>query len=94
MELKRLGVLSVAKLEAIIMALFGLVEGLFIGALGTVTVSMPMYRQSPWGTLGFLAVIVLPIVFGILGFVFGALGAFVYNLIAEWVGGIEMEFKK
>jgi hypothetical protein len=32
-----------------------------------------------------------PIFYGVLGFVFGALGAFVYNLIAKWLGGIEVE---
>ena len=29
--------------------------------------------------------------YGVLGFIFGALGAFLYNLIARWLGGIEMQ---
>jgi uncharacterized membrane protein len=35
--------------------------------------------------------IFMPIIYGVMGFVFGALGAVVYNLIARWIGGIEVE---
>ena len=53
-----------------------------------------MGMRGGFGALGFLAVIILPVVYGILGFVMGAITAFVYNLISGWVGGVEMEFKK
>ena len=92
MELKKIGVLSLAKVQAIIMALFGLVVGFFIGVIGVTFGAMAGARG--FGALGFLAVIILPIVYGVMGFVLGAVTAFVYNLIAGWVGGIEMEFKK
>lgn len=36
-------------------------------------------------------VIFVPILYGAMGFIFGALGALVYNLVAGWTGGIEME---
>ncbi len=42
--------------------------------------------------LGVLVIIILPIYFGIIGFIFGAIGAFLYNLIAGKVGGVELEF--
>jgi len=32
-----------------------------------------------------------PFFYGGLGFVFGALGAWVYNLMAKWLGGIQIE---
>jgi hypothetical protein len=35
--------------------------------------------------------IAAPIAYGLMGFIMGALGALIYNLIAGWVGGIEME---
>ena len=35
--------------------------------------------------------IFMPIIYGVMGFVFGVLGAAVYNLIARWIGGIEVE---
>ena len=33
----------------------------------------------------------MPLLYGILGVVFGALIAWFYNLVAGWTGGIEME---
>ena len=37
--------------------------------------------------------IAAPIMYGLMGFVMGAIGALIYNLIAGWVGGIEMELE-
>ncbi len=91
MILTKIGVLSLAKIQGIIMALFGLVLGLFMGAVGTMAGSIGM--GSRFGAFGFLAVIILPIVYGILGFVMGAVTALVYNLISGWIGGVEMEFE-
>ena len=33
----------------------------------------------------------MPIIYAILGFIFGVIGAALYNLIARWIGGIEVE---
>ncbi|MDB5765417.1 MAG: hypothetical protein JWQ61_231 [Collimonas fungivorans] len=35
------------------------------------------------------AMIALPFIYLVVGFVFTVIGAWVYNLIAKWVGGIE-----
>ena len=90
MKLKSIGVLSLAKLEGIIMALVGLVLGLFMAAFGVVAGSI---GRSPFAGLGIAAVIILPIIYGVCGFVGGAIGALVYNLIAGWIGGIELELQ-
>jgi hypothetical protein len=37
--------------------------------------------------------IFLPVMYAILGFVFGALGAWIYNLLAKWIGGLDLEFE-
>lgn len=31
--------------------------------------------------------------YGVMGFVFGAIGALIYNLVAKWVGGFELELE-
>ena len=37
--------------------------------------------------------LLLPFLYAAIGFVGGALSAFVYNLIAQWLGGIELELQ-
>ncbi len=42
---------------------------------------------------GIGSIILVPIFYGIMGFVIGVLVAWFYNLIAGWIGGIEVEVK-
>ena len=39
-------------------------------------------------------VVLLPVLYGVMGFVFGIIGAAFYNLVARWVGGFEVEIKE
>jgi hypothetical protein len=91
--LKRIGVLSLAKLETIIMAIFGFFAGIFYAIFPQLinTSSVDTAVGNPFGWWG---VIIFPIIYAILGFVIGVIGAWVYNLLARWVGGIELELSK
>ncbi len=40
--------------------------------------------------IGFM--ILLPVLYALMGFIFGVLGAWVYNLLARWMGGFEFDF--
>ncbi len=96
--LKKLGVMSVAKLEAVVFAVVGLIEGIVFAIASTIISSsasaMGIAGLELLAELGVLAIIILPIVLGIFGFIAGAIGALIYNLIAGKVGGIEMEFEE
>jgi hypothetical protein len=35
--------------------------------------------------------IFMPVIYGVMGFVFGVIFAAIYNLVAHWIGGIEVE---
>ncbi len=35
--------------------------------------------------------IFMPVIYGVMGFIFGILMAVIYNLVARWIGGIEVE---
>ena len=35
--------------------------------------------------------IFMPVFYGVFGFIFGVISAAIYNLIARWIGGIEVE---
>ena len=40
---------------------------------------------------GLLPTLMLPVFYGLIGAVGGALGSVIYNLLASWVGGIEIQ---
>ena len=98
MRLKRLGVLSVALTLAAVYAVLGLIVGIFVamfsvlgGGLAALANDESAAAGPVFGLLfGAGAVIVLPIFYGILGFLGGALAAAIYNLMAKLTGGIEM----
>lgn len=98
MIIRRLGVLSVAKITAIIAAAFGLLAGILIflagSAAGIAGSSMAGSNDAGMAWLsgmGALSIIVLPIFYAVIGFIAGAIQAFVYNLAARFVGGVRIE---
>jgi Transmembrane domain of unknown function (DUF3566) len=95
-KIKRVGVLSIAKFQAVMMATVGLAIGLMVYwvqalLLHTTTAEAPMAKLA--SAFGPLVIILFPVTYGILGFVMGTVGAALYNLIARWIGGIEIELR-
>jgi len=92
MIIKRIGVLSVAKITGIIAAAFGLLAGLLMFLFGGVLGSLMGNDGGGFAMFGgFMAVILLPIIYGIFGFIGGAIQGFIYNLAAGFIGGIHIE---
>lgn len=99
LRIRKLGVLSVAKLEAVILLVAGLFisipYGLFIIIFGAVALGSSAKEGMLAGggaiVVGILAMIGIPIFYAIMGFIGGAIGALLYNLFAGIVGGIEIE---
>jgi hypothetical protein len=91
-RLKRLGVLFLAKLQALVMAFVGLIAGILY-AFGGAIYELLTGTLNSGTALAFGALIGMPIVFGAFGFIAGAIGAVLYNLVAGWVGGIETDFE-
>ena len=42
---------------------------------------------------GVFMAVLIPVMYGVMGFIGGIISAFLYNLIAGWTGGLEFEFK-
>jgi hypothetical protein len=98
MIIKRIRVLSLAKVMGIIYAGMGLVFGLifsFFALLGAAFGSAFQDASGPEAIFGALfgvgAVIILPILYGLMGFLGGLLMSALYNLAARAVGGLELE---
>lgn len=100
LRIRKLGVLSVAKIQAsimfvisllisipygLILIIYGLIGGSAIGSNAGLAVG------AGGIVIGLLIMIGLPIMYCILGFIVGAIGALLYNLFSAWVGGIEIE---
>ncbi|MBU7022773.1 MAG: hypothetical protein HXS40_01300 [Theionarchaea archaeon] len=95
-EIKKFDVLSVAKIEGAMGAVFGFIAGLFMAAIGTTFFGFAGMAgaELPRGFnlfFGVVAIVVVPIVYAILGFIAGIIMAFVYNVLAGWIGGIKIE---
>ena len=73
-----------AKFLGVLYLLFGLIF---------VPIFLLIEMLAPEGTAGFGTVfaIMMPIMYGCFGVIGGAIGAALYNLVAGWVGGIEVE---
>ncbi len=96
MIIKRIDLLSAGKIGGIIAAAIGLIAGvmffLFSSMFGAMMGSMPGNHGAAAGMIGGAAgIIVLPIMYGIFGFIGAIIQAFIYNLAAGWVGGIRIE---
>jgi hypothetical protein len=52
-----------------------------------------MMGGTGFGALGLLVIVILLIVYGIGGFIYGAVLAVIYNFIAKIIGGVSLEFE-
>jgi len=100
LRIKKLGVLSVAKMYAamafVISLLIAIPYGLVIIVFSMIGASSARgdaaFALGGGGVvMGLGMMIGLPIIYTIMAFVGGAIGAFVYNIFAGFVGGVEIE---
>jgi hypothetical protein len=87
--IKSVEIMSVAKIKA----LFGIVLGLFWGCLFALFgVSIGFEKSIPGVEIFSLAaIIIFPIILGIMALITGAIAGLLYNAFASKVGGIEIE---
>jgi hypothetical protein len=97
MVLKSVGVLSAGKVSGALCALLGLLIGGVMAMFSLAGVALQAQAQGggpqiPTVFLGVGALILVPIFYGVVGFITGIIYAALYNMIASVVGGIELEF--
>ena len=93
MVVKRLAPMSFAKVAGALYVLMGFIFGGLISLVSIVGGAFAPEGGNPFmGMLfGAGAIIILPIFYGVLGFVTTLIGAALYNAIASVVGGVEFE---
>ncbi len=99
MEIKRIGVLSAAKIVGGLYAGLGLIFGVLSACFGLITFA-GLISETDAEVAGFSAGIFLaglcflPIFYGIIGFIGGAIAAAIYNVVAGFLGGLELELSE
>jgi hypothetical protein len=92
-RIRSVGVLSCAKMLGILYGCMGLLF-IPIALIGGLASMASQQANSAIGGAAMLAFgIVAPFLYGGIGFIFGAIGAWIYNLIAKRLGGIEIELE-
>lgn len=101
-EIKKIGVLSAAKVSGVLYLVLSLIVAVPLACIslfsGSLFATAGIQDPDAIG-LGFATGIVgalfygicLPIFYAAIGFIGGAIGAFVYNVVAGFIGGIELE---
>jgi hypothetical protein len=94
-RLRSINVVQLALMYGIICAVFGIIVGLLI-ALAFMAVPAA-FAQTGMTSLGPLSIILFPIIYAIVlfiyGFIAGLIIAALYNLVAGWIGGIEIQLE-
>ena len=102
MTIKRLGVISVAKMYGLLAFLIGLIIGVIYGLAliifgAAITAIAPNNDGTVGGVgtvvMGIIVMIAVPITQGIFGFIAGMIGALIYNATAGIVGGVKVELE-
>ena len=95
MIIRRIGPLSFARLSGMLYAIVGLVlGGIFsLVALAGGFASDTAGAAGVGAIIGVAAVVVFPILYGLLGFVMTLIAAWLYNVAAGVVGGVEVDIQ-
>jgi hypothetical protein len=82
-RIRRFGVGQTAKVVGVLYTLIGLVFAPFI-------LLAALFAPEEAG-MGIGFAVALPIIYGVAGFIFSAIGCVIYNMVASKVGGIEIQ---
>ncbi|HEX7546243.1 MAG TPA: hypothetical protein VF368_05920 [Gemmatimonadaceae bacterium] len=92
-RIRRMGVMQMAKTSGVLYALLGVIIGvpvvLFMSSVAKTTSGIPGVGSG----VGIGTLVMMPVIYGVGGFVSGAVIAALYNLVAGWTGGIAIELE-
>jgi hypothetical protein len=93
MVIKRIGPLSCAKMVGTLYVFVGLFMGALFSLFALAGVFASDTTEAPFigAFVGVGSIIFFPLLYGCMGFVSALIGAWLYNLLAGFVGGIQME---
>ena len=90
-RIKRIAPLQLGKMMALTYGIMGLLFCPFFLLFSLFASQVPNAPRIGAMAIGTGFALMMPFFYAAMGFVFGVIGAFIYNLIAKWIGGIEVE---
>jgi hypothetical protein len=94
-RVRSINVVQLALMYGIICAVLGIIAGLLI-ALAFLT-APGYFAQTGMTGFGPLSIVLFPVIYAILlfiyGFIVGLIIAALYNLVAGWIGGVEVQLE-
>lgn len=98
MEIKAIDIASAAKMLGIFYAIIGFILGGFLSLFALAAGANQFGGGGPGGIemmmFGGGAIVILPLMYGFMGLIGGAIAAVIYNVCASIVGGIKLEIDR
>ena len=92
MIINRVAPLSLAKISGTLYAILGLIFGALFSLIAIAGFAAGGGNNSMFGAMaGIGAIIMFPIFYGCIGFIGSLIGAWLYNVLAGMVGGVELD---
>jgi hypothetical protein len=88
----KLRVFPFAKFQAVLLALVGLLAGIFYSFGGAIYDLLSTGSMNSGKALTFFALLGMPIIFAAFGIILGLLEAYLFNIYAKWFRGINSNF--
>jgi hypothetical protein len=94
-RLRSINVVQLALMYGVICAVIGIILGLILALAAMIAPSA--FSTAGMSSIGALGLILFPIIYAIvlfiLGFLEGLIIAALYNLVAGWIGGVEIQLE-
>lgn len=81
-RISHISILQASKVFAVLYAIMGLCYAPFL--------LMAMFASDDLASVSLLLLFLIPILYGVIAFIFTAIGAWLYNQIAKRLGGVEV----
>ena len=88
----KLRVFPFAKFKAVLLAMVGLLAGIFYSFGGAIYDLLSIGSMNSGTALAFFALFGMPIIFAAFGIILGLLEAYLFNIFTNWFGGINLDF--
>jgi hypothetical protein len=94
-RVRSINVVQLALMYGVICAVLGIIAGLFVAI--SYMIAPAVVSETGMPNIGALAIVLFPIIYAILlfiyGFIAGLIIAAIYNLVAGWIGGVEIQLE-